>query len=155
MNRIILILTFLSVALTALAKDPAGVRALFDGRYNRNPSATVTIMKGGLSAYNLDLYQSIALTDANDKDVADIEKAVLYESRNLDGREMVYSGGRLYYAFLDISAKDKRKYVFYLNKTLKGGNKVILLYIEGSALPDHVKSIFSIPNATKFISETI
>lgn len=134
-------MTFMALALTASAKKSEGVDALFDGRYNTDPSATVTIVQGGMESYGLDIYKSISLAKADDKDVADMEKAVLEEAHNIDNREMIYSGGKLYYAFLDLSTRGHGKYVFYLNKQPKNGRKVILIYMEGKASVADVKKM--------------
>lgn len=139
-------MSYLMLALTASAKKSGGVDALFDGRYNTDPSATVTIVKGGMETYGLDVYKSISLAKADGEDIAAMEKAVLEEAHNIDNREMIYSGGKLYYAFLDLSTHGRGKYVFYLNKQPKGDRKVILIYMEGKATVKDVKKMLNIKN---------
>lgn len=57
-------------------------------------------------------------------------------------RETVYRSGHLYYAFLSLPQSSKlNRYVLYLNQTLAGGNRIILIYMEGQADADLIKKM--------------
>ena len=144
MTRIIIFMACIMLALTASAKKSEGVDALFDGRYNSDPTATVTIVRGGMESHGLDVYKSISLEKADAEDIASMEKAVLEEAHNIDNRKMIFTGGKLYFAFLDLSTRGRGKYVYYLNKQPKGGRKVILIYMEGKADVEEVKKLLHI-----------
>ena len=57
-------------------------------------------------------------------------------------REVQFRDGRLFYGFYRLRRhNDLNRYIFFLNQLAAGGNKVILIYLEGSASPEQVKKM--------------
>ncbi len=144
MKRLISLSIIAIVAVfTAAAQTGLGINELFDGRFRSIPSSQETIIKKGdaLEAYNLDLYHSLTIRGV--ASVADeIEPVVTRDGAKATDREVSYRDGKLYYGFYTLPAhKGIRRYIIYLNQHPAGGDKIILLYLQGDASPATVKKL--------------
>lgn len=127
---------------TVLAQDRLNIGALFDGRYHDEPRASETLIKGDkLSNYSLSLYRSLTLTDMPEA-AAEIVPLVTRDAAKAEDREVSYRDGGLYYGFYQLKARaGKNCYLFYLDQNRNGGNKIILIYLEGYASRDKIKQM--------------
>ena len=139
--RCLLLAVFLSlVAIPLRAQDGLNINSLFDGRYRANPAASETIIQGSrLSRYDLKNYHALTLTGVPDA-AYEIERLVSKDGAKALSREVSYKQGRLYYGFYRLASHNGlRRYLFYLNQHLKGGNKIILIYLDGDADTEAIK----------------
>lgn len=143
MKRIILISLLLMAAVLARAQDGLNINRLFDGRFRKNPDATETIIKGGssLASQGLSRYHSLTLKGAAASSAAEAEALVLKDAARAISKEASYIDGHLYYGFFVLKPDFENRYIFYLNQHLKGGNRLILIYLQGDATPAKIKSI--------------
>lgn len=144
MKRLLLTacLTIAAIA-AAMAQKGLNINNLFDGRYTDNDRVAETFVEGGaLTDYNVDLYHSLTLTDQPDQAAA-IEALVKRDGVKATDREVSYRDGGLYYAFYELTPRNliAKRYIFYLNQHRGSGNKIILIYIEGSASRDKIKKM--------------
>lgn len=143
MKRLLtLTLIGLLVALAAAAQKGLGINELFDGRFRSDSDVKETIIKSSdLEDYDLTLYHSLTLTGKPDL-VGIIEPLVSRDGTSASDREVSYRNGHLYYGFYSLRPKgDKNRYIVYLNQHPAGGNKIILIYLEGEASADKVKKM--------------
>lgn len=132
-----------AIAIPAVAQKGLNINNLFDGRYRDNDNVVETVVQGGnLSNYNIDLYHSLTLSDSPDE-AASIEALVARDGAGAIDREVSYRDGGLYYAFYELKPRNVivRRYLFFLNQHRGTGNKIILIYIEGSASQEKIKKM--------------
>ena len=73
---------------------------------------------------------------------ADIEPLVTRDASKAIDREVSYRDGGLYYGFYQLKPRSGlQRYLFYLNQNRNGGNKIILIYLEGHASRDKIKEM--------------
>lgn len=143
MKRIITLLMLWAIGASAsLAQEQLNIAEIFDGRYHDEPRATETQISGDkLSPYSLTLYRSLTLTDMPEA-ADEIEPLVTRDGTKAIDREVAYRDGGLYYGFYQLQRRGtKQCYLFYLNQNRAKGNKIILIYLEGYASPDKIKSM--------------
>ena len=71
-----------------------------------------------------------------------IERSVKQDGAHAISREVQFKDKRLYYGFYELPDRDgSNRYLFYLNQLAAGGNKVIVIYMEGSASLEQVKKM--------------
>lgn len=142
MNRLIILMAMLLVAVYAAAVEPPATSRYLNGHFHGNAKASETEVTGSaLKPYDLDVYRGLTLVDSPEAAEA-IEKAVATDSRSATDREVSYRDGRIYYAFLTLKPiKGKNRYVFYLNQHLAGGDKIILIYMSGKADANKIKKM--------------
>ncbi|MDE6198773.1 MAG: hypothetical protein K2L55_03630 [Muribaculaceae bacterium] len=143
MKRILTILMLWAIGTSAaLAQDRLHVGAVFDGRYHDEPRASETQISGGkLERYLLTLYRSLTLTDMPEA-ASEIEPLVTRDAAKAIDREVAYRDGGLYYGFYQLKPQgQKQRYLFYLNQNRNGGNKIILIYLEGNASREKIKEM--------------
>ena len=155
MKRKLSIMLFLLVVSTivSVAQEGLNVAQRFDGRYRKKDNATEILVKGkNANNLKLTLYRSITLNEILDE-AKEIGRLVTSDGVSAVNKEVEYRDGELYYGFYVLApmvdSKDKKKinrYLFYLNQKLNNvspENKVLLIYLEGWATPDYVKSLIS------------
>lgn len=145
MKRLIILATIiLAAAVTSLAQEGLDINSLFDGRFRTVDSAQETIISGGdLEAYDIDLYHSLTLRAMPDA-AAVIEPLVTRDGARAADREVSFRDGALYYGFYTLpKRKGVNRYIIYLNQHPAGGDKIILLYLEGKASAATVRKLIS------------
>lgn len=143
MKRILTLLMLWAIGASAAhAQEHLATKALFDGRYHDEPRASETQISGSkLQKYMLSLYRSLTLTDMPEA-AADIEPLVTRDASKAIDREVSYRDGGLYYGFYQLKPRSGlQRYLFYLNQNRNGGNKIILIYLEGHASRDKIKEM--------------
>lgn len=143
MRRYILTVIFLGCAAAVIAQKGFAINKLFDGRYRKAPNAVETTIRGDLlnGDYDISLYRSISITgDGGDADV--IEPLVTSDGKRAIDSEVSYKGGQLYYVFYQLPASDTHKYLLYINRHRAGGDKIVLMYIEGDVTMRQLKKMF-------------
>lgn len=132
-----IMLAILAAAVQMSAQKGMNINEIFDGRYRDNDAAHEIYMSGGkLSSYGLDLYHSLTLTGMPDEASA-IERLVMLDGRRAKDKEVIYRDGGLYYGFYVFDGS----YIFYLNQHRQNGDKIIVIYLQGDATPERIKSM--------------
>lgn len=126
----------------AVAQKNLKINQAFDGRYRDNPAVQEVFITGSqLRGYGLSLYHSLTIQGMPEEAKA-LEKMVVNDGKNAVDKEIVYRDGGLYYGFYQFDAKfDGYRYIFYLDQNRTGGNKTILIYMEGVASPEVIKKM--------------
>lgn len=143
MKRLITLVMLCALGVSvSLAQNRLNIGALFDGRYHDEPRASETQISGDkLSRYSLSLYRSLTLTDMPEAAEV-IEPLVIKDGLHAQDREVSYRDGGLYYGFYQLTPRNgTQRYLFYLNQNRNKGNKIILIYLEGSASRDKIKQM--------------
>ena len=140
----LLILMILAAAVSAPAQKGLEIAGIFDGRYHDNPNAVETVITHNkmLNEYRLKVYHGLTVT--GDSDAAEaISKAVAADGKSAEDRELVYKNGQPYYCSYVMPQKNGRnRYIFFLNQYATGGEKAMLIYLEGKADRETVKKLF-------------
>lgn len=142
-QRLLTLLIMLAVTLSVFAASRATCDvSVFNGYYNNDSAASETIVTGNaLGKYNLSVYKGLTLTGKPDE-ATRLEECIAADIPEAVDRETVYRAGRLYYAFLALKPQGNlKRYILYLNQHLAGGNKIILIYMEGKAQPAQIKAM--------------
>lgn len=140
--RNILIIIMFALPTIAFGQKSMNINKLFDGRYRGNKQVTETLVKGKkMEAFDLDIYHSLAIADASQ--VAEVERLVLEDAKKADQKEVSYIGQKLYYGFYCFNGSTLHpfRYIFYLNKMLKGGKEVVVIYMDGCANMQQVRKM--------------
>lgn len=141
MKQMLIIMMF-AVPTLAFGQKGMNINRLFDGRYRGNKHVTETLVKGKkMEAFDLDCYHSLAIADASQ--VSEVERLVLEDAKKADQKEVSCIGQKLYYGFYCFNGNTIHpfRYIFYLNKMLKGGKEVVLIYMDGSANMQQVRKM--------------
>lgn len=140
--RFIFLTLMLLATFAAMARRPQCDEQVFGGRFHDVAAASETIVTGSaLEPYTLTIYKGLTITDAPAYGSM-LEEFVEADLAAAIDRETVYRSGHLYYAFLSLPQSSKlNRYVLYLNQTLAGGNRIILIYMEGQADADLIKKM--------------
>ena len=125
-------------ALSLLAQEGLHVAPFYDGRFNKAKDVVSLNVKGSaLKPYRLTLYRSLIF----ERDMPDVERAVLLDGKQAIDREVAHRDGRLLYGFYCLpqtSKKDPLRYLFYRHTA----GKTILVYLEGEATLEEIKRMF-------------
>lgn len=126
----------------ALAQKGLAVNELFGKRYTGDKQAVVTSIKGStLEPYDLSRYKSLTVTN-RPSEAETIEPLLAKDASIAIDSETSYRDGKLYYAFYSLPVYDgERRYIFYLNQSLVGKDKIILMYLQGYASASKVKNM--------------
>ena len=140
MKRIVIaLMVVLFGQLTCMAQKGLAINQLFDGRYHKDPKAVETMVKGAaVEQYALNLYRSVTVT-GRPADADRIVSLIKTDAKNAVDSEESYKDGKLYYGFYSLGGKGTNRYILYLNQHVAGGNKIVLLYLEGDAGVKQVK----------------
>lgn len=134
-----LLLTLMPLFLSA--QENLAINSLFHGRLGKN-NVSETIIKGEkVEEYGLETYHS--LSTKQPALAAKMSSAVLKDAEEATSKELRYDGGKLYYAFISFRDPSYNSYrhILYLNKMLKGGKEIILIFMEGDANVQQIKKM--------------
>ena len=112
--------------------------------FHRADNVTETIVSGAqLVDLGLDTYRSIIVSGDDAKDsAAIIAKAVTADASRAVSKEVSYVDGHLFYAQYTLKPIGNRnRYIFFVDNTLKGDSRVMLVYMEGQASPEKVRRL--------------
>lgn len=151
MKNLTLILLLLLMPLTLAAQSDLAIAKVLDGRYQKNQHTTdVEITSNRLSAYHLDYYHSLTVTD--DAAIMDaIAAAVLADEERAIDKEISTIGAQLYYAFMQMSDNEEtelygvHRYIFFRDMRVSPtapSPTVMLIYMEGPATLEYIKNKF-------------
>lgn len=104
--------------------------------------ATETLIsKDRLRGISINVYHSLSIA-GHPEASAGLERLVRADGAKALSKEVRYRSGRLYYGFYRLpDYRSMQRYIIYLNGTLTGDGKIILLYVEGKIHPDDVKKL--------------
>lgn len=141
--RIYIVALMLLAALAAAAQKGLSVASVFDGRYRDDPNARETVISGGaLARHKIDLYRSLTFLSPDAATASEVEKVVRQDGARATAREVQYKDGNLFYGFYTLTRKNnKNRYILYLNQLASGGDKIIVIYLEGAATGEQVKKM--------------
>ncbi len=128
---------------TVSAQEGLAINDLFDGRFHNDRQASENIITGSwsLAAYKLSVYHGLTLS-CGSQHMEDLERAVMADGSHAIRREVNYRDGHLYYGFYTLTQRNRNnRYIFYINRCITGGDQAILIYLEGKASPEQVKSM--------------
>jgi len=142
MKHSLILFTLILTSLTSMAQTSLNILEIFGDKYRKSDNATETIVSGeALKGTDLKLYRSLVLTDMADA-APEISKAVTKDGVKAVSREVKYVDGQLYYAqFMLTPSGGDNRYIFYVNHHLKGGNKIMLVYMRGPATLQKIKQL--------------
>lgn len=128
--------------LPAAAQNDLAVGSIFDGRYRNKANATETVITGdALKEYKLSTFRSITIT-GDDTSWKEIEPLVKRDGAKALSKEEKIVNGHLFGAFYELPRHNgRRRYLFYLNRTLKGGERIMIIYLDGKASPSEVRDL--------------
>ena len=140
--RYLMAATAIAVSLSASAQKGLNIAGAYEPRFRDLPGAVETVLVNDrLRSVNLSLYHAITLTGHPDA-AATIVRLVAKDGASALSKDVRYASGHLYYGFYALPPRGSMKrYIFYLNRHLKKGDKIILVYIEGTASQDEVKKL--------------
>ncbi|MDE6486920.1 MAG: hypothetical protein K2L76_05390 [Muribaculaceae bacterium] len=143
MRQMLTALVLLATAAAATAQEGLSVAGVFGGRFNgRSGVRETTISGGSLAPHRLDLYRSLSFDSPGADDVALVERAVKQDGASATDREVQLRAGRLYYGFYTLPRRNsKNRYLLYLNQLAAGGDKLLVIYLEGHASAEQVKKM--------------
>lgn len=125
------------------AQTGLNINKIFSDSYRNIKGAAETwLVSDELRDFDLSIYHSISFKNQAELGYA-IEKLVATDGANAVSKEVRYKSGHLYYGFY-VLAPQKRgwhRYIIYLNDHLNGGNRILLLYMEGKANAGQVKKM--------------
>lgn len=139
---ITLLMALMLASAAATAQNSLNIGKIFGEKFRQNEKSTETIITGdALKGTGLSTYRSLVILDS--PELADeIAAAVIKDGNNALSREVKYIDGKIYYAQFMLKPMDiYNRYVFYLNTCLNGGNKIMLLYMIGTAGLDDIKKL--------------
>lgn len=149
MKRIFTIMLLCAMfSVSALAQSGLHVNKLFS-KYRKMPNAVEVYVTGQeAERLKLSLYRSLTLTSYVDGDLL-LEPSVVKDGVSALDKEVEYRDGKLYYGFYTLPARKfgnetVNRYLFYLNQNLankKSVNKITIIYLEGKADADFIKSL--------------
>lgn len=143
-NRLIVTaLCCLMSALALQAQEGLNIAGAFASKYRDMPDATETILtRKNLRDVSLSLYHGITVKKHPEL-AGELEAMVARDGAKALNKEVRYASGHLYYGFYSLPARGGlNRYILYLNTHLKpGGDKIMLLYLEGRASVDDVKRL--------------
>lgn len=148
MKRIFRYLAFVAISLLAgipaHAQSGLGVAGLYGSRFRNHSNASETFIAGGsgIREYGLTLYRSLSLVNPSDEIVEEVERILADDSKKAVSREVNYLGGRLFYGFYAFAPVDGvNRYLLYLNQKPRGGEKMIVMYLEGKSSESEVRKL--------------
>lgn len=126
----------------ALAQKGLAVNELFGKKYTGDKQAVVTSIHGSsLTPYDLSRYKSLTISNRS-SEAEVIEPLLAQDAEKAIDSETSYRDGKLYYAFYYLPPYDGEfRYLFYLNQSLVGKDKIILMYLQGCATQKEVKKL--------------
>ncbi|MDE6818331.1 MAG: hypothetical protein K2J09_04065 [Muribaculaceae bacterium] len=143
---IIIMLTYLCVALAAAAQSATDIRQLFADFASTDGTTTETIISGdALKGTHLSLYRSLVITGpVSNADT--IAARVVKCAANAQSREITYVNGKIYYAQFALGpmpGETDNRYLFYLNSGLKGKKRLMIIYMSGKATLNQIKKLIN------------
>ncbi len=146
MKHLLLIIAAVCLHFAASAQSSAEIKQIFSDYASPDGNTTETIISGdALKGTDLSLYRSLVITGAADE--ADkIAERISKCGAKAESREVKYIDGRIFYAqfALPPSGSDNHnRYLFYLNSHLKGGKRIMIVYMSGKAKLEQIKKLIS------------
>lgn len=142
----IVLSVFIICALASMTSraERLNVAPFFKEEFASSPEVTMVAISGRQSKWKgLTLYKSVSVSGDSSKADA-IAKAVKKDGAKAVFKETSYNDGKLYFGFYGLGGEGRnRKYLFYLDMRPKGGEKTILVYIEGDWSAEEVKSMIT------------
>jgi len=122
--------------LCAIAQEGLSVNRFFtDNLQDKSPGTITSVVITGeqLAKHNLSVYRSVSVT-GDEALTAQMERAVTHDGVKAKSREVSLKNGRLYFGFYTLTPAGKEnRYLFYLDNTITGGNKTMIIYMQGTA----------------------
>lgn len=140
MKHRLCLLIFLICSLASYAQTGLNIADMFGEKYSNNENSTETYITGdALDVPGLKIYRSLVIQNTPEA-AEEIAAAVIKDGAKASSRKVKYIDGKLYYAQYMLAPKGKdNRYIFYVNAHLKGGNRILLLYMSGKAKLNEIK----------------
>lgn len=145
MKHLLLIIAAICINMGALAQLSPEIRKIFSDYASPDGKTTETIISGeALKGTDLKLYRSLVINDSPDEAVSIAERISKCGVKAVS-REVKYIDGQIYYAQFSLTptSSEKNRYLFYLNSHLKGGNRIMIVYMSGNAKLEQIKKLIN------------
>ena len=146
MKNLLLIIAAVCINIGALAQASPDIKKIFSDYASQDGNTTETIISGdALKGTDLSLYRSLVITGSQEE--ADhIAERVSKCGAKAVSREVKYIDGKIYYAQFALppmGSNGYNRYLFYLNSHLKGGNRIMIVFMSGKAKLEQIKKLIS------------
>lgn len=133
----------LTIWSVAVAQEGLKIARFFDETYSSQPQvSSVTLSGDKIKGNDLSLYRSVTVTESSEAE--NIAAAVKTDGVKASQKEISYINGKLGFGFLTLPPANKRnRYILFLNTFLNGGDKALLIYMEGKATPDKINAMLA------------
>lgn len=146
MKHLLLIIAAICINIGALAQASPEIKKLFSDYASQDGKTTETIISGdALKGTDLSLYRSLVITGSPDEAESIAERISKCGAKAVS-REVKYIDGKIYYAQFSlppIGHNGYNRYLFYLNSHLKGGNRIMIVFMSGKAQLEQIKKLIS------------
>ncbi len=145
MKIYITLLLMTLAALTVNAQKGLAIADVFED-YHGESYVSETIVSGKqLKGTGLDTYRCIIVNGKHArKCAAKIAGTVAVDAASAVGKEVSYVDGQLFFGQYTMKPSGKKnRYIFFVNSTLRGDDRVMLVYMEGSASPEQVRKLIN------------
>ncbi len=145
MKHLLLIIAAICIDIGAFAQSSPDIRKIFSDYANQKGKTTETIISGdALKGTDLNLYRSLVINGSPHEAVSISERISKCAAKAVS-REVKYIDSKIYYAQFTLppTAGEKNRYLFYLNSHLKGGNRIMIVYMSGDAKLEQIKKLIS------------
>lgn len=142
-KKFIALIALLAIWPTAIAQEGLKISQFFSETYGTQPSvSSVTISGDKIKDNDLSLYRSVTVTDAAEGEK--MAAAVKSDGVKASQKEISYVNGKLCFGFITLPPVNKRnRYILFLNAFLNGGEKALLIYMEGNVSPEKISSMLA------------
>lgn len=146
MKHLLLIIAAVCIHISALAQSSQEIKQLFSDYKSQETNTTETIISGdALKGTGLNLYRSLVISGSPDEADAIAERITKCGAKAVS-REVKYIDGKVYYAQFALppaSGDSDNRYLFYLNSHLKGGSRIMIVFMSGKAKLEQIKKLIN------------
>ena len=146
MKHLLIIIAVFCLNICMQAQSPQEIKNIFSDYKSQDANTTETIISSdALKGTGLNLYRSLVISGSPDRADSIAERISKCGAKAVS-REVKYIDGKIYYAqfALPPAAGDSdNRYLFYLNSHLKGGSRIMIVFMSGKAKLEQIKKLIS------------
>ena len=140
---LIFFITMSASIMSAHAQTGLNIEKVFGGRYHDNPAAAESMIQGNDDLENQGIYLIRTLRITGQPEEANfIEPLVVADGAKAVEKTVSYKKGMLYLGIYSLQPAHKQnRHIIYLNQKPTGGDKINLIYIEGSITKEKISTM--------------